>query len=102
MSTPRMITQIQSREIAIHVAETQLRMKACYPVNSPKPTRRVHGEMLIHSRNQHIGQLDELDAAHQPQGLVTFGLRQVRRVDLEFIAGLLPHTFSQTQQYICP
>jgi hypothetical protein len=41
MNTSEMITQIESREVAMHVAETKLRIKACYPVYSPKPTRRL-------------------------------------------------------------
>jgi hypothetical protein len=41
MNTSGIVTRIQSRKVAILVAETKLRIKACYPVNSPKPTRRL-------------------------------------------------------------
>ena len=35
---------------------------------------------------------DELDAFHQPQGLVEHSLRRVRRVDLQFVTALLLFT----------
>ena len=57
----------------------------------------VHGEMQFHSRDQHIVQLDEPDAFHQPKGFVEHSLgrvRRVRRVDLQFIAPpLFPKPF---------